>query len=160
MSFVDYLPLMYFSWAKDPILLVVMERVCPGFGWDRVNFFLSSWYSAVFWISCENNVDNTLMFWLLLSQAYPKLKIFQFPMLCQQADVQEDGREHSQSSWPELAKGVFHTMERHAQYINWVELARGQGSLLGHQSVGGEQLHCASLSFFPSPSPSFFVIFL
>ena len=23
---------------------------CPGFGWDRVNFLLSSWYSAVFWI--------------------------------------------------------------------------------------------------------------
>ena len=35
---------------------------CPGFGWDRVNFLLSSWYSAVFWIQCENNVDNTLMF--------------------------------------------------------------------------------------------------
>ena len=23
---------------------------CPGFSWDRVNFLLSSWYSAVFWI--------------------------------------------------------------------------------------------------------------
>ena len=23
---------------------------CLGFGWDRVNFLLSSWYSAVFWI--------------------------------------------------------------------------------------------------------------
>ena len=23
---------------------------CPGFGWDRVNFLLSSWYSDVFWI--------------------------------------------------------------------------------------------------------------
>ena len=23
---------------------------CPGFGWDRVNFLFSSWYSAVFWI--------------------------------------------------------------------------------------------------------------
>ena len=22
----------------------------PGFGWDRVNFLPSSWYSAVFWI--------------------------------------------------------------------------------------------------------------
>ena len=35
---------------------------CPGFGWDRVNFLLTSWYSAVFWIECENNVDNRLMF--------------------------------------------------------------------------------------------------
>ena len=26
------------------------EEGCPGFGWDRVNFLPSSWYSAVFWI--------------------------------------------------------------------------------------------------------------
>ena len=26
------------------------DSVCPGFGWDRVNSLLSSWYSAVFWI--------------------------------------------------------------------------------------------------------------
>ena len=24
--------------------------LCLGFGWDRVNFLLSGWYSAVFWI--------------------------------------------------------------------------------------------------------------
>ena len=24
--------------------------LCPGFSWDRVNFLLSSWYSAVVWI--------------------------------------------------------------------------------------------------------------
>ena len=35
---------------------------CPGFGWDKVNSLPSSWYSAVFWIKDENNVDNTLMF--------------------------------------------------------------------------------------------------
>ena len=35
-------------------------------------------------------------------------------------------------------------MERHAQYINRGELAGRGGSLLGHRSVGGEQLHCAS----------------
>ena len=38
-------------------------------------------------------------------------------MLCQQAGVQEAGREHGQDSWPELAKGISHTMERHAQYV-------------------------------------------
>ena len=26
------------------------RELCPGFGWDRVNSLLSSWYSAVFWI--------------------------------------------------------------------------------------------------------------
>ena len=36
--------------------------LCPGFGWDRVNFLVSSWYRAVFWILCENNVDNTLIY--------------------------------------------------------------------------------------------------
>ena len=35
---------------------------CPGFRWDRVNFLPSSWYSAMFWIQYEKNVDNTLMF--------------------------------------------------------------------------------------------------
>ena len=39
-------------------------------------------------------------------------------------------------------------MEHHAQYINWGELAGRGGSLLGHWSAGGEQLHCASLVFF------------
>ena len=35
---------------------------CPGFGWDRVNFLSSSWYSVMSWIQYEKNVDNTLMF--------------------------------------------------------------------------------------------------
>ena len=26
------------------------QAYCPCFGWDRVNFLFSSWYSAVFWI--------------------------------------------------------------------------------------------------------------
>ena len=87
------------------------------------------------------------MFQLLLSSAYPKLRTFQFPMLCQQAGVQEAGREQSWGSWPELAKGIFHTMEHHAQYINRGELARRCRLLLGHWSAGGEQLHRASLDF-------------
>ena len=68
-------------------------------------------------------------------------------MLCQQAGVQEAGREHSRGSSPKLSKGIFHTIERHAQYINRGELARRGGLLLGHRSAGGEQLHCASLVF-------------
>ena len=44
-------------------------------------------------------------------------------------------------------------MEHHAQYIDWEELTGRDGSLLGHRSAGGEQLHCASLVgfFFPLP---------
>jgi len=33
-----------------PSVTVPMQKVCPGFGWDRVDFLPSSWYSAVFWI--------------------------------------------------------------------------------------------------------------
>ena len=42
--------------------IVASVGLCPGFGWDRVNFLLTSWYSAGFWIYCKNNVGNTLMF--------------------------------------------------------------------------------------------------
>ena len=80
-------------------------------------------------------------------------------MLCQQAGVQEAGREHSQDSWPEVAKGVFHNTEHHAQYINWGEWAGRGGSLLGRQSAGGEQLHCASLVFSWVLFLFFFVIY-
>ena len=41
------------------------EINCPGFGWDRLNFFSSSWYSVMFWIQYEKIVDNTWMFSVL-----------------------------------------------------------------------------------------------
>jgi len=27
-----------------------VQPCCPSFGWDKVNFFPTNWYSAVFWI--------------------------------------------------------------------------------------------------------------
>lgn len=47
-------------------LLCNMHRNIPHFGWGRAHFLPSRWYNAVFWIQCENNVDNTLMLQLLL----------------------------------------------------------------------------------------------
>lgn len=35
----------------------------------ELGFFLSSWYSAVFWSQCKNNGDVTLKSWLLLHYA-------------------------------------------------------------------------------------------
>ena len=32
---------------------------CPGFSWDRVNCLPSSWYSVMFQVQYEKNVDNT-----------------------------------------------------------------------------------------------------
>ena len=49
---------------EKPILHIACHHMtdCPGFSWDRVNFLSSSWYSIMFWIQYEKNVDNTLMF--------------------------------------------------------------------------------------------------
>ena len=38
------------EWGSSTSTLWSGLGPCPGFGWDRVNFLLSSWYSAVFWI--------------------------------------------------------------------------------------------------------------
>ena len=63
---------------------LVAWLVCPGFGWDRVNFLSSSWYSVMFWVQYEKNVDNTLMFSLLLSSVYTESRIFQLLVPSQQ----------------------------------------------------------------------------
>lgn len=42
--------------------------------------------------------------------------------------AQEVGRKHS---WPELAKGIFHTTEYHARYINWGVGQPARGCCLG-----------------------------
>ena len=56
---------MYFSSIK---LFKNKLASCPAFGWDRVNCLPSSWYSAVFWVQYENNVDNTLVFSVVAKQ--------------------------------------------------------------------------------------------
>lgn len=47
-----------------------------------------------------------------------QVKDFQFPMLCQRAGAQEAVKKHSQDSWSELAKGIFHTTKCYVQCIN------------------------------------------
>lgn len=36
-----------------------LSTTCTGFGWDRIYFFPTSWYSAMFSICDQNSVDNT-----------------------------------------------------------------------------------------------------
>lgn len=96
---------------------------CPGFGWDRVNFFSGA--CTVVWIQHENSADNSPMFWVLLSRVYPKSRTFILCvcvslMLCQWGAAQKKTRrEHGWDRSPEEAKGIFHTTEHHAKYINW-----------------------------------------
>lgn len=35
---------------------------CLAFRWDKINFFQSDWYDAVFWIQEKKNVDKTNVF--------------------------------------------------------------------------------------------------
>ena len=50
------------------LLIDLIWKSCPGFGWDRVNFLSSGWYSVMSWIQCEKYVDNTLMFSVVAKQ--------------------------------------------------------------------------------------------
>ena len=45
---------------SNPCNACSWPALCPGFSWDRVNF-LSGWCRLVFWMWCENPVDNMLM---------------------------------------------------------------------------------------------------
>lgn len=134
-------------------MIYVLLTGCPGFRGDRVNFLLTTWYSAMFWIQCGNNVDNTLIFWLLLSCIYHKTKtrtFFVSPALpvrrCKK--WKKAVREHSWDKWPKLAKGIFTPLNDRPS-VSAGELT-GRGSWLGfrdgiwHQSVGGKQLCCFS----------------
>lgn len=60
---------------------------------------------------------------------------------------EKDGKETARSTAGTGAPGspgIFHTIECHAQYINWGEFP---GSVADLGSVHGEQLHCVSLVF-------------
>lgn len=57
-------------------MLTQLYQFCLG----RVNFLHSSSYSALFW-SCDNSIDNTPMFQLLLNSAYAPSSPFLFLLL-------------------------------------------------------------------------------
>ena len=62
----------------------------------------------MFWICTENGIDSTGIFSLLLSSAYTELR----PPL-----PVAPSHQWGQNSWPQLSKGVFHTIWCHAQHI-------------------------------------------
>ena len=68
------------------------------------------------------------MFYLLLSSAYCQGLFCSSPHPTseQAGGAQEAGRGHSQDSWPQLTKGMSHTIGHHAQHIK-----------LGEEEVGG-----------------------
>jgi len=58
-------------WEYSPPLVStfpVCKGCYPGFGWDRVNFLPGSWWSAVFRIWAENNVDDNTLIVLVVAK--------------------------------------------------------------------------------------------
>lgn len=66
------------SWEKSQLSWAILFSLhffipcCPDFGWIELIFFLV----AVVWIWHEINVESTLIFWVLLSRAYPESRTF------------------------------------------------------------------------------------
>lgn len=78
-------------------------------------------------------------FWLLLSWAYPELRISRFPSSAREKVQVGRGREHEQGIW--------------AQCINWEELTRGTSPCLGraeHCPAGAECIICLTQILFLS----------
>lgn len=87
----------------------------------------------MFWIQNRNwyekNVDNTLMF----SVVARNQGLFKFPCLArvQCAGAPEAGTEQSQSNKLQLANGIFHIIQHHAQYIDEGKLGASRTAISG-----------------------------
>lgn len=136
--------------ALSSVIFVLLTG-CPGFRW--INFILTTWHSAVFWIQNGNNADKTLMFWLL-SCIFPKSRTFLCLLLCQWGEAKYFKKKlwgKIGGQWPELAKGTLRPSN--AMPSTSAGEAVGRGSSLGfkngvwHHAVGGKQLCCALLLF-------------
>lgn len=126
----------------------------PGFGWDRAHFLPSSWYSAAFWIQYENNVEGTVMFWLLLSSSCPRSRTLQGPILCQWGGAWGAGRAWpGQVTWTGPRDIPYHRTPRPGYKLGQLDV-RGQ-SLLGNGLGLGLQVvsHCTGHHM-----PSFLVL--
>lgn len=123
-------------WREQELLFMDLTSVLI-LATRELIFVLSSWHTALFWIWYGNNVENTLMPWLL-NDVYPKSWTFQFPRLSQWAGAQKAGRKHGQDSWPDQAKCIVHSTECHGQTKNW-------GGSPGRQTYHGLGMGLASV---------------
>lgn len=101
------------------------------------NFLPSSEYSAMFWVQYANNIDNTLMFYLLLSSVYNKSKTSQLLIPCQPAGRRCTRSGEGTQTGPQLTEELSHTTEYHAQYIRLGEI--GQQEPISVQGWYGHQ---------------------
>lgn len=92
--------------------------LCPGFSWDGVDSPPSNLPSAVLCTQCENHVENTLMFWLLLSSVFPESETSKCLMLCQGLQENLGGITAGTGDLNE-SKGYSNIIKCHDQHINW-----------------------------------------
>lgn len=100
LSFEDFLR---WFWTGRELPFYVCAVCCTGFGWDGVNFLQSSPYGPVLWICDQNSVDNTPVFWLLLSSDRTASRLSLRPVPPSQWagwGWAEAVRGHGQDSWP------------------------------------------------------------
>lgn len=141
------------------VLEILERKTWAGF-WQNIVLILTGieliFFSVpgtvLFCIQYVNKVDNTLMFWLLLSGAYRKSMIFQVFMFWQWAGEQET-RKPGQDSWAELAVRIFHRM---SSLVNKLGVVAGKR---GCCQSAGYQLSYASLISFGIYFPLLFLIF-
>ena len=100
----------------------------PGLAEPELVFPCSSPHGAVFYVGSWQGVDSALVLRLLLSGAYtaPRL-LLTFPPPTVGRGGKDLGRGHNQDSWPELTKGIFHTIWRLLS-IKLGERRKGVGS--------------------------------
>lgn len=114
---------------------------CPA-SWQRF-FPLHVWYDAMLWLWEKNNIENTLMFYLLLSNDCTEPRMFQFLVLSHQWEGlrrhTELGRDRSWTAdlnWPEGCSIPYDIMRRKINWKNGRELAVGQLLLGDWVSIG------------------------
>lgn len=141
-----------------------MLQDSPGCSWMDLIFFLLAG-TALFWIYCENNVGNILMFYLLLSRFYIKdFSVFHaLPVSsCKRSWKGVRPADPNRSKGYSLPQGITLSIKK----MGWGINQDGGRRLFRHQLAGGDQLHYVSLAFtwglFLSPHPSFvfWIIFL
>lgn len=91
---------------------------CPGFSWDGVDSLPTSLSSTMLCTQCENHVENTLIFWLLLSCVFPESGTCQFLMLYQRLHKNLRGITAGTGDLSE-SKGYSNIIKCHDQHINW-----------------------------------------
>lgn len=93
----------YFFFTVQKKVCDILLLLLPLLSWDSVKFIPWGWYSALFWILIENNVDNSLMFQMLPTSDRGLIS-YSYCSACKEAWVYKqlglDTTRTTDSNWP------------------------------------------------------------